>query len=418
MNERSTLALLVALSVAGQGLAQTPVTISTGPSNSTQTFYSLQNGEVDARPLDEWDIAFELTGITGSILVNTAKGVQLYKAPYAIAQWNALDTTGLAAGWAPQHNSTSDWSSGAFNQGLTQNPFDLGWGIYNMVTHTVTGDSLFVLRLANAQWKKIRIDGYSSTTNSFTFTWADLDGSNEISGTLNRSDFTSKNFGYVDLATNTVIDREPVTTDWDLLFTKYVAFVPVPVPSHYPVAGVLQNRGVEVQRVNGVTETFNDWAAGTFDAAIDGIGFDWKSFNQQTFQWEYATDRVHFAKDRDGNIWKLVFTAYGGSANGNMTFTQELVSATGSQEVAAAGILGLFPNPATNGVVRLVLDAPARAFEWSMIDASGRIARSGRFAASGGITEQVLDVHGLVPGLYTVQLMGEGLRTSSRLLVQ
>lgn len=398
--------------------AQTPVTVTTAPGNAQQTWYSLQNGVVDSRPLAEWDMAIEVSGITGSILVNTAKGVQLYKAPFSIAQWAQLDTAGLAAGWAPQHNSETNWSSGAFNQGLTSNPFDLGWGIYNMVTHNVTGDSCFVIKLANGDWKKIRIDGYASATDTYTWTWADIDGSDQQSNSLVRAQFAGRNFAYVSLENNTVFDREPPTNTWDLLFTRYMAFVPFPVPSMYPVAGVLQNRGIDVQRVNGVDPSFSDWSAGAFSANINGIGFDWKNFNQTTFQWEYATDRVHFARDRAGNIWKLVFTGYGGSATGDMTFTQELISATSVQELDAANTFTLYPNPVVDGRAQVLVDMPAAAADLLVFDGSGRMVMSQRINGLGGMVLHTLDVSALSAGLYTIRLVGEGVQASSRLVVQ
>lgn len=410
--------LLALAFTSGVLIAQETVTVATAPSNAQQAWYSFQDGVVETRPLAEWDLAFEITGITGSILANTAKGIEVYKAPYTLAQWASIDTAGLASTWPQQHNSETNWSSGAFNQGLTSNPFDLGWGIYNVVNHNITGDSAFVIKLATGSFKKFRVDGYASATDNFTFTWADLDGSNEQSNTLNRATYAGRNFGYVSLENNTVFGREPATNTWDLLFTRYMAFVPFPVPSMYPVAGVLQNRGIEVQRVNGEDPSFSDWSAGTFSANINGIGFDWKSFNQQIFQWEYATDRVHFAKDRQGNIWKLVFTNYGGAANGNMTFTQELISATSVNERAEANTFAVYPNPVSDGRVQLVLDAPVSALDMVVYDANGRVVISDRLNGLGGLEVRSIDVAALRAGLYTVVLQGEGFVATARLVVQ
>ena len=164
---RSTF-LLAALCLIILGNAQTTVTVSTNAGNSVQTYYSLQNGDQGTAALADWDLAFEITGFTASIRANTQKGMQVYKAPYTVAQWAALDTTGMANGWAMVHDSDTSWSHGALNDGLTANEFDLGWGVYNQVTHIVTGDSLFVVKLANGDWKKLRIDGLATSTYLFT----------------------------------------------------------------------------------------------------------------------------------------------------------------------------------------------------------------------------------------------------------
>lgn len=405
--------------VAPCAIAQTTVTVSTAPANADQVWYSLENGVVQTRPLAEWDIAFEITGITGSILANTGKGIAIHKAPFANSQWASIDTAGLAASWPAQHNSEVNWSSGAFNQGLTSNPFDLGWGVYNVVTHNITGDSAFIIKLAPTTWKKFRVNGFSSSTNSFSFTWSDLDGSNEQTNSLNRSTFAGRNFGYVSLTNNTVFDREPATNTWDLLFTKYMAFVPFPVPSMYPVAGVLQNADIPVQRVDDVTIDFTDWSAGTFSNAINRIGFDWKSFNQTTFQWEYVTDRVHFVQDRVGNIWKLIFTNYGGSANGNITFTQELMSSVSVDEVRS-GKVGLvaYPNPSMDGDITLITNMVSPTAVVSVLDLSGRTMYTVQLNGLQGLMQHRLDLSDLPTGMYAVRIQGEGTDATTRILLQ
>jgi hypothetical protein len=405
-----------ALLLGGAVHAQQTITVSTAAGNAQQTYYSLQNGVVGSHALAAWDLAFELTGITGSIRVNTAKGIRVYKAPFTIAQWDQLDTTGLASAWPQQHNSETDWSSGALNQGLTSNPFDLGWGIYNMATHNVIGDSCFVLKLADGTWRKLRIDNYLSATNAFNFTWANLDGSGQQSASLVRSDFPGKNFGYFSFASGTTLDLEPPSAEWDLLFTKYMAFVPFPQPSMYPVAGVLQNRNREARRVNGVTPAYSDWSSGPFTLAINTIGYDWKTFNQAAMQWEYATDRVHFVKDAAGNVYRLVFTAYGGSATGEMTFEQTLMSSTGMEEQQRAQAV-VFPNPVVGGQAWLQLELPAGGATVIMADAAGRELAAHALAGSGPVL-QPIDVGGWAPGLYVVRVQaGGGILATARFII-
>lgn len=394
-------------------MAQT--TVTTGAGNTQQTYYSLSNGVVSSVGLADWDLAFELTGITGSILLNTAKGHKLYKAPYTLAQWSSIDTTGLQASWPEQHNSETNWSSGAFNQGLTANPFDLGWGIYNFVTHNITGDSCFVLKLNTGDWKKLRMDGFASATNSFTFTWADLDGGNEQVGSLTRSAYPGKSFGYYNLFTNSAVDLEPPAAQWDLLFTKYMGYVTQPFPAMYPVVGVLQNRQVEAIQIDGVPTADATYWGTPFGAAINIIGYDWKSFNQGTFQWEYAQDRTYFVKDRAGNIWKLVFTGYGGSANGNIIFNQELVGQASVDEQGRGSALVLAPNPATSQV-NLIIAAEVNAAVVSIIDMNGRMVDQQQLIGLSGLSQRPIDVSALPAGLYLVRVQGEALDATVRLV--
>lgn len=402
-------AILIAASTNAQ------VTVTTAPQNAQQTYYSLANGVVANHALADWDLAFELTGITGSILLNTAKGHKLYKAPYTLTQWSSIDTAGLAASWPEQHNSETNWSSGAFNRGLTANPFDLGWGIYNFTTHNIVGDSCFVLQLNGGAWKKFKVDGFTAATNSFAFTWADLDGSNEQSGSLVRSAYPGKNFGYYNLATNTAVDLEPAAASWDLLFTKYIGFVTQPFPSMYPVAGVLQNRQVEALQVDGVPTAEATYWGEAFSADINIIGFDWKNFNQGTFQWEYAQDRTYFVKDRNNDIYKLVFTGYGGSANGNMTFNQELVGQANVDEAGRSSALLIAPNPATN-MATLIIAADANAAQLTIIDLNGRVVMEQQLIGLHGLVQRPIDVSALPAGLYIARVQGDGIDGVVRLV--
>lgn len=412
------LTLVAALFISSAVFAQTTVVVSTNAGNTHQEFYSLQNGTISNALLAGWDLAFETSGITGSILVNTAKGNQVYKAPYAIAEWTSLDTTGLAATWVPQHNSEIDWSSGALNQGLTSNPFDLGWGIYNMVSHNIAGDSLFVLKMADGTWKKLRMDGYAAATNAFTFTWADLDGGSEQVGSIVRGDYSSMNFGYYSLETNSPLAQEPDAATWDLVFTKYVGFVSQPQPSFYPVVGCLQNREVLALQVDGVPSATATWSDGTFSEDINVIGFDWKNFNMSTFMWEYAPDRTYFVQDRNGNIWKLVFTEYGGGATGEITFTQELVSATGVDELASNGTVLVYPNPSSAENVNVLLDIPSNEAVLSITDLNGKLVHSQKLFGIRPLTVQPLGVSELSAGVYTIHIVHTNGVTNSKLVIE
>ncbi|MBK6829652.1 MAG: T9SS type A sorting domain-containing protein [Flavobacteriales bacterium] len=410
------LTLLAAATCSTAIIAQT--TVTTAPGNAQQTFYSLENGVVGSVALADWDLAFEITGFTASVLANTAKGMQVYKAPYSVAQWGSLDTNGMSTGWTKAFNSETDWSAGAFNNGLTENEFDLGWGVYNFVTHTVVGDSLFVIKLADGSWKKFRIDGLATST--YGFTWADVNGANEGSASLNKGSYMGKNFGYFSFATGNTLDPEPPSADWDLLFTKYTSVIPSPAPTPYSVAGVLQNKNIDALQIDGVDPALADWTSAPFDTTINIIGYDWKTFNMTTFQYEYAQDRTYFVKDQAGNVWKLVFTGYGGAATGDMTFTQELVSATSVNDHSASSgrRIVVYPNPVTSGTATLVIDATVSVATMSIHDLSGKLVVQERLTGLNGLVQRNVDVSALPAGLYMLRLQGDGVNSTSRLVIE
>ena len=291
----ATMKRTVALLAAGLpflALAQSPITVTTGPGYSQQTWYQLSTDAVTGAPLAEWDLAFEINGgFTASILANTQKGLAVYQAPYAVAEWDVADTNGLAVSWTALHNSDTDWSTGALNRDANLDLFNLGWGIYDMVTHVVGGDSIYVVHLSSGAWKKLRIDALTGGT--YHFTYADLDGTNEQMHALDKNDYMGKNFAYWSLEADAAIDREPASADWDLLFGKYMTDIGV----WYGVTGALNNKGVRVVEVTGTpsTEAQMDWNG--FHDDINTIGYDWKTFNNGTFQYEIADSLTYFVQD-------------------------------------------------------------------------------------------------------------------------
>jgi len=125
------------------------------------------------------------------------------------------------------------------------------------------------------------------------------------------------NFVYYSLQNNTRLDREPDATTWDLLFTKWED---VSSDQPYMVVGALQNIGVkaiDLTVTDPATITYTD---DQFSEAINTIGYDWKSFNMNTMQYEIASNRVFIGKDKDGKVFKLKFTAFAGTSTGTIAF--------------------------------------------------------------------------------------------------
>lgn len=401
--------LLLAFVVLLTGLrAQTPVTVSIAPGYADQVWYSLQNGVVGTAPVNNWDLAFEIQGFTASVLVNTQKaGVEVVKSPFSIAQWSSVDTTGLST-WPRAHNADTSWSFGALNQGPFADEFDLGWGNYNMITHVVAGDTIFLVRLGSGTWRKLRIDGLA--TGTYTFTHANIDGSDELTGQINKAAYSTKNFAYWDLETHAAVDREPANDSWDLTFVKYVSFIPQP----YGVTGVLQNKGIEAARVSGVPPADADWTTAAYNAQINTIGFDWKRFDMQTFQWVIEDSLSYFVKDQVGGVWHLVFTGFGGSTSGTVDFTQELVSATGLAENDRTPELRTWPNPSLDG--RVTIDAgDVRVLGLDVLDAAGRVVRSGDAV---NLSPFTLDLQGLGAGMYSLRLATDRGTAVARVLLR
>ena len=330
-------------------LAQT-VQISMGNNYANQVFYSMQNGEIKNISNDNWDLSFTTDQYASTIRTNDGKGVELYTYHLGdTSDWQNINVSIINNLSSGMYNSEISWYDGAFENNSLGHP-DYGWGVYNMINHNVTGDSLYIIKTINGNWKKIWIKELT-TAGEYIFKLANLDGSNEITQSILKTNYTDKNFIYFSIDQNTIIDREPISSEWDITFTKYISPVQA---TPYPVTGVLINSSTEVAKATGVTDplTYFDYSNHNFNNEINSIGYDWKSY-----QGSFVVDanRCYFIKDKNENIWRLVFNSFDGMSTGNIEFNTELIFNTSSVNINKTNSLNIFPNPTTQNT-NLIFD--------------------------------------------------------------
>ena len=73
------------------------------------------------------------------------------------------------------YNSMSTWDEGAFNWNEKGHP-DYGWGIYNSQNHNVDGDSLFVIKCLDGNYRNLYISMKYSIENRYDFRFSDVGG--------------------------------------------------------------------------------------------------------------------------------------------------------------------------------------------------------------------------------------------------
>jgi hypothetical protein len=391
--------------------AQVADTVAIGSEN--EVYYSLENDEVSTVERGNWDIAFNLGGYGSAILARGASDVELYVYENGdISDWETFDTTGLS-GWEPRHNSTETWSEGAFNR---RGSSYSGWGNYSMQTHFVTADSLFLIKTTEGSYKKLWIDRLASGV--YYFTYADLDGSNEVSETVTKSDFTNKNFAYYSIDSQTELDREPANDSWDLLFTKYTTMLNYGgAQMPYGVTGVLSNAGVEVNKVSGIHKLEADTTDGSFSSNISTIGWDWKSHMGMGV---YSTNDslTHFVKSKSGDVWKLNFTGYKGGSSGEFHFSKEVfLSVTNMQSIDVLEV-STFPNPATDFLNIVLHQKDNENLNVTVFDMSGSLVYSELFAGTSGVNNLQLSVGEYSKGLYLVNVESQKASVQTRFIVK
>ncbi|MFN8208236.1 MAG: HmuY family protein [Bacteroidales bacterium] len=303
------------------------VTMGTGYANDI--FYSFSTGIVHVENRTNWDIAFLTEKWSSSIIINGGANLKLFTYPGGdTTAWEtAFDTTGIL-GWQALNNSDTAWNNSAFEANQLGHP-DYGWGLYNSISHDVVGDSLYVLQFGNKACKKIWIVKKESVNNKYFVKVADLDGSNLIEKTIDCNGYSTKNFVYMNLTSGNLLDREPATTDWDILFTKYVTTSiyknTIQMGGSVPT-GVLLNRGVHAQKVTGEPVDLDVYTDASFSTSYTTIGYNWKTLNYSTFTYTMVPETKFFVKTGSGDVYKLVFTSFAGQSSGNIGFLKKQVN--------------------------------------------------------------------------------------------
>jgi len=372
--------------------SQTPVNVATGGNYANDVYYSFSNDILKTAPRSSWDIAFKTNQMSVSVLANNGNQVVVYTWPKGtINSWETLDTTGMA--WKPMYNSITDWEYGAFNANTVPgNAFDYGWGTYNMTTHNITGDSIFIIKIANGSFKKFVIKQKNAIQNLWSFRYANLDGKNDTTITLDGDNYKGKTFIHYSIESNKVVEQEP-SERWQLVFTRYFDYN---IP--YYVTGVLANSGVKIQQVDGVSQSsFENYKTSDFNKKLSEIGSDWKKFTGTGYS--VTPDVVYFVQDTAGvdkSIWKLYFTGFSGSATGTYSFVKKNLGVTGINSISERN-LTVYPNPASNEL-NVIHDFNGDT-EIIVYNISGQPVFKTQNIESSGLNKNTLNINALPAGI-------------------
>lgn len=407
--------------------AQTVETVSMGANLVNDQWYSLENGIVSTAEISNWDIAFQIGGLAeAGIRINEAKGVEIYH--YGdIEDWDdVIDVSMLTL--EPLHNSVISWTEGALIQLGANDPFDYGWGSYEMAAHAVVGTRAFILKLADGTYKKLKIEGLVQGS-IYQVYLADLDGSNEINPALDKDDYRNGTEGpvyvYYNVENDEYLDRESVaSTAWDFLFTRYKDSAEHPFnPGEFvmsTVSGVLSNPNIEVAQVDGVADVdgFFEWTGQDYTTEIGVIGHDWKHHVPQQ-GYEFVEDRVYFVKTEVGDVWKVVMTGFGGNATGDFVFTKEKIS---TSSIAENGMekpeVVVYPNPTRSNVSLILNNLNTSKVNVSIVNTTGQLVYTQDVEGNNNFEVKNIQVGHLKAGVYMVNVSTDSQQLTQRLLIQ
>lgn len=404
----------IASSVFSQTTNVDSVSMTVG--TSVDVFYNLTTGKKDTVSNKNWHLAFAVrnaqpplkTMQAATVLINEGRGVSLYESNQSFANWSTFDTTGWKT-WPVAFNSDSTWDIGAFNKNRSlSNPFDYGWGTYDMTSRDVTGSKVFLIAVDNAQnpfgaptsFRKVSIQkiAYDSM---WVFTISKLDGTDSNTVTIKKKDFAGKLFAYYNMNTNTVIDREPVVAkDWNLLFTRYKALVTLgPTTIMYPVAGVLQNNNTMAYKVQGENANSLNYDTLQFVSKIRTIDWDWKVITTAPGAWPVKDSLAYFTRVAN-KINKIKFTSYyAGTDRQSIVFNKTDYAGLSVNETAKNKLeVSLYPNPASENIF-VSLNSNVKQAQVTISNLSGKALISTKITA-----DDKVDVSSLPMGMYLLTI--------------
>jgi len=314
-----------------------------------QVYYSFANDEMTLVDNEEWDIAFTGLDMKAAIHLNEATGLVEKEVALYLAPTQDFDTPINEDDLEDQlYNKDETWSKGAFNEvGDASNDLDYGWGIYDEGSDVVEGSAVYVLKLRDRTYRKIQIESLEG--NIYNFKYANLDGKEEKSASIDMSDAPDGSFVYYSILNNREIRKAPAK--WDLLFTRYNTPLEDDAGNilNYWVSGAFSGIGVEAVEIDGQDPrqtTLPD--ANEYQPNIDLIGFDWKDIDIDNVIWSINRTRTYYVKLSSGDIWRMHFIDFEGSSTGTMVFEKfagPVAKATGV--VGALNDVAVFPNPIT-----------------------------------------------------------------------
>jgi len=421
MKTLTLISLILALSLTGysqsykSGQAVNVLdSIAMGPGYANDIYYSFEDGIVASAPRTNWDIGFHTTVWTAAIITNGAAGVDLYTYPTSdTAGWNTVDSAGMT-GWTVMYDSEDDWEDGAFNRGASGHP-DYGWGKYNPINHDVVGDSIYILKTLDGSYKKIWIQRKNSSNNTYFIRSANLDGSDDQVAELNINPYRNVNFVYYSFASSAFVEREPDTASWDLQFTKYRAIQPDGTP--YPVVGALNNLKVYANEFKHVGPDFIDWTSTPLDSTKSPVGWEWKSFDMNTFTWTVTDSNAFFVNTRKNNIYKLVFTKFEGSSTGKIVFEKEPMSSASVIERNPGLQVSVYPNPVKDHLTIYFGKEIQGNADINIFDITGQQVYSSNLVISGNSISVSIPESTVCNGLHLIKGVTESGVFSSKFMV-
>jgi hypothetical protein len=268
-------------------------TVELGGDYGNQLFFDLRGRQVVSQNAKtDWDLGFEASAMGWRVRLNSARGGAL--AHTGVADWSLVSSiTGL------------DWQYDA----SSGHPDSTAMGDYRAQSEVVVIDRGYDSQGNHTGYFKMQVLAVDSI--QYTVRFALLNGGQAHTLSLpKQQDLLWLAYSF-DQANR--VEIAPPSSDWDLLFSQYTHVFHEPLLP-YLVTGVLLNPSrVSVARLENVDfdaidRSFSENLA--FQTQEDAIGYDWKSYDFGTGQYEVDPALCFVIKDAEGRLFKLKFVDF------------------------------------------------------------------------------------------------------------
>lgn len=253
-------------------------------------YYDLEtNTFVGKHEKTAWDIAFEPSINGFHIITNTGKAMFVFNTQTDNFD-SVKDTTGFAIG------KTWDYPSGDLDSTAIGN--------WKEVKPVYILDRGYTELGVHQGFIKIQFLNVTETTYSFKY--ANLDGSNFKNCTVSKN--TVYNFQFFSFSSNEEILIEPEKEKWDICFRQYIHVFYDPITPYLVLGCVLNRYNTEAVVDNTVDFSQIDYSfvsKYTFSSAINSIGYDWKEYSSGIYT--VIPSKNYVIKNRNGYFFKLHF---------------------------------------------------------------------------------------------------------------
>jgi hypothetical protein len=269
-------------------------TVYLGPYYRDQVWYKLNGNKiVSTNPKTDWDIAFESGDKDNHILMNSAKFMFAWNTHKANMS-DVKDTIGFAANKQCDRVASLD---------------SIVMGIFESTKSPVFIVDLGVDEMGTRQGIR-KLQFVENATTFFRFDYANIDGSDLHSVTLNKNN--NYNYLYYSLRDSILkTNIEPEKNQYDLLFSQYTYVFENPYQPYLLTGVLLNSSNVRATLVKGKSFdsiTLADTLQHPLTSKKDEIGWDWKSYDiTGGTGYTVHSDFIYIIEDAEGYFYKLRF---------------------------------------------------------------------------------------------------------------